>query len=123
MIRWKTGSMMMKKTKLKIEAFLSWVESHKKPLFYFAIFIYLMAIIAVLCLWALGYIANANFGKKYELQSCWAGVSAILAGMIPLGTMAATLWKQETESTRKYMVDSEFNSIHGQMPEEREKFR
>jgi len=52
--------------------------------------------------WGFGYYANALWGTKFELQSCWAGVGAITGG----GVLAAV----------KYITDSLANSERGCNP-------
>ncbi|MDR3591591.1 MAG: hypothetical protein P4N41_18195 [Negativicutes bacterium] len=54
--------------------------------------------------WAIGYFGNGLFGTKFDLASCWAGVSALGAG----GVLAAI----------KYCADSWPNSDKGKMPYE-----
>lgn len=54
--------------------------------------------------WVIGYFANAIWNTKFELSSCWAGISAIsAAGLI------------------KFVTDSVFNSTRGEHPYEGDK--
>jgi len=63
----------------------------------------IIALLTVLLLWAVGYIANGLFGTHFELQSCWAGLSTVGSA----GFLAAV----------KYLVDSSpWNTNKGQMP-------
>ncbi len=52
--------------------------------------------------WGIGYYANALFGCKFELQSCWSGLSTVFS----TGVLAAI----------KYIADSKFNSREGELP-------
>lgn len=52
--------------------------------------------------WSIGYFANALYGMKFELQSCWAGFTAIGGA----GVLAAI----------KYCMDSWKNSPEGKAP-------
>lgn len=62
----------------------------------------IIALLAVLVLWAVGYISNGLFGTHFELQSCWAGLSTVGSA----GFLAAV----------KYLIDSTKNSQPGEMP-------
>lgn len=53
--------------------------------------------------WSIGYWANALFGMKFDLQSCWAGF-ALLSGPGVLLIL-------------KYFADSWLNSSKGEKPE------
>lgn len=52
--------------------------------------------------WAVGYFCNALYGMKFELQSCWAGFSAIGGA----GVLASV----------KYCMDSWKNTPDGKAP-------
>jgi hypothetical protein len=60
-------------------------------LFLFAIFVF-------------AFFRNGEFGARYDLGACWAGVSAIAVA-------AATGWG-------KWVVDSKWNTEHGVMPDQ-----
>lgn len=60
------------------------------------------AFLLLFIFWAIGYFANAIYGMKFELQSCWGGVAAIGSA----GVLAAI----------KYIMDSCRNSPNGQLP-------
>lgn len=63
----------------------------------------IMAMFLILfILWAVGYVCNAIYATKFELQSCWNGVAA-LGGAGVLATI-------------KYIMDSWKNSFDGQDP-------
>jgi len=64
--------------------------------------IILMSFISLGFCWAVGYFANAIYGMKFELASCWAGFSAIGGA----GVMAAV----------KYCMDSWKNTPEGVTP-------
>ena len=49
--------------------------------------------------WAIGFFANGLFNYKFDLASCWGGVSALSGS----GTLAAV----------KYIYDSIYNSEEG----------
>ncbi len=60
------------------------------------------AFLILFVLWAVGYVCNAVYGMKFELQSCWGGFQAIGGA----GTLAAV----------KYIMDSWKNSPVGENP-------
>lgn len=64
--------------------------------------IILMSFIGLGFCWAIGYFCNALYGMKFELQSCWAGFSAIGGA----GVLAAV----------KYCMDSWKNTPAGTAP-------
>lgn len=64
--------------------------------------IILIAFISLGICWGIGYFANALYGYKFELASCWAGFSAIGGA----GVLAAV----------KYCTDSFKNTPQGQAP-------
>lgn len=68
----------------------------------------IIALLCVLILWAVGYIANGLFGTHFELQSCWAGLSTVGSA----GFLAFV----------KYLVDSSpWNTAKGHAPNEQSK--
>lgn len=64
--------------------------------------IILLAFIGLGICWGIGYFANALYGMKFELASCWAGFSAIGGA----GVLAAV----------KYCTDSFKNTEQGVAP-------
>ena len=62
----------------------------------------MVAFMALFVFWGIGYFANAIYGMKFELASCWSGLQA-LGGA---GVLAII----------KYVVDSCKNSPDGQSP-------
>ena len=68
----------------------------------FILEIILLSFIGLGVCWGIGYFANALYGFKFELASCWAGFSAIGGA----GVLAAV----------KYCTDSFKNTEHGVAP-------
>lgn len=62
----------------------------------------ILMFIALFTFWTCGFFANALYGYKFDLQSCWGGFSAIGGA----GVLAAV----------KYCTDSWKNSPEGVMP-------
>ena len=61
----------------------------------------LLAAILVLGSWVYGYWSNGLYGTKFEIDSCWQGLSASGVGLIGLF---------------KWLVDSTKNSPEGEFP-------
>lgn len=61
----------------------------------------LLAAVAVLGSWMYGYWSNGLYGTKFEIDSCWQGLSAGSVGLIGLF---------------KWLVDSTKNSPEGEFP-------
>ena len=64
--------------------------------------ILLMFFVALFIFWSIGYFANAIYGMKFDLSSCWGGFTA-LGGAGFLATV-------------KYIMDSKYNSDDGVLP-------
>lgn len=65
------------------------------------------AFLLLFLFWAVGYWMNALCGAKFELKSCWDGVTTLAAP-----SMLAAI---------KYITDSWLNSQDGKKPYEEEK--
>lgn len=48
-------------------------------------------------------------GTKFELGSCWQGISVVVAGLGGIVALAKACWT-------KYGMDSKFNSVAGTHP-------
>ncbi len=59
--------------------------------------------------WLFGYWSNALYGTKFELGSCWQGITAVVTGMGGVAALAKAAWT-------KHRTDSEFNSRIGEEP-------
>lgn len=54
-------------------------------------------------LWAAGYICNAIYGMKFELQSCWNGVAALSgAGVLSMVKYIMDSWKNSFDGVDPY---------------------
>jgi hypothetical protein len=69
----------------------------------------LLFVCLVMFSWLYGYWSNALWGTKFELGSCWQGVSATITGLAGVAAMAKAAWT-------KYSTDSQFNSAAGEHP-------
>lgn len=62
----------------------------------------LLAAIVVLFSWTYGYWSNGLYGTKFDISSCWQGISACGVGLVGLF---------------KWLIDSSHNSPPGQFPD------
>lgn len=79
-----------------------------------AIIIFLaVAMMGFLCLvmfsWLYGYWSNALAGTKFDLGSCWQGISVVVAGLGGVVALAKACWT-------KYGMDSKYNSAPAAHP-------
>jgi hypothetical protein len=65
----------------------------------------------VLFSWLFGYFANGLYSYKFDLQSCWGGLTAVITGIGSILTIAGV------NLVHKY-IDSKYNSELGQMPKD-----
>ena len=64
----------------------------------------------VMVSWLVGFWANGLTGAKFELGSCWQGISAVVAGMTGVAALAGSQYA-------RYYLDSKYNSDEGKKPE------
>ena len=67
------------------------------------------SVIIILIAWMYGYIMNGEHGAKYELSSCWTGISVITA-------ITVVGFGKELMAHVTYYVDSKFNTNQGEKP-------
>ena len=65
----------------------------------------LLAAAVVLFSWAYGYWSNGLYGTKFQIDSCWQGISACGMGLVGLF---------------KWMIDSSKNSVPGEFPDRKD---
>lgn len=95
--------------KKRFKEISSWAQKN-----WLAIIILLsVCMMSFLCLvmfsWIYGYWSNALTGTKFELGSCWQGISVVVAGLGGIVALAKACWT-------KYGMDSKFNSAAGSRP-------
>lgn len=102
----------------KTRYFLKWCNNEKnlKSLLLLGIVILSFMVIAIAFSWLFGYWAGGLYGMKFDLQSCWAGLGAIVTGIGSILTMAGI-------SLGKHYIDSKFNSPIGDSPVSRRNAR
>ena len=95
--------------KKKFKELTTWAQRN-----WLAIIIFLaVAMMGFLCLvmfsWLYGYWSNALAGTKFDLGSCWQGISVVVAGLGGVVALAKACWT-------KYSTDSKYNSEKGEKP-------
>ena len=63
----------------------------------------------VMVSWLYGYWSNALNGTKFELSSCWSGITVVITGIGGVAALAKAAWT-------KYATDSQYNSAAGVRP-------
>lgn len=100
---------MFEKIKKAIVSFSKWSQKNWLALIIFAITSMLFFVSLIAFSWLFGYWSNALYGTRFELNSCWQGITAVVAGMGGIAALAKAAWT-------KYKTDSEFNSRRGEAP-------
>ena len=97
--------------KEKIIRFSKWAQDNWLAMVIFAMTGMLGFVSLIAFSWLFGYWSNALYGTKFELNSCWQGITAVITGMGGVAALAKAAWT-------KYRTDSEFNSKAGEKPEQ-----
>lgn len=95
--------------KRKIVALGQWGQKHWLQLIIIMSILMMIFLCAVMVSWLVGYWANALYGMRFELSSCWSGISVVVTGMAGIVALAGACWT-------KYHTDSKFNSPSGIPP-------
>ena len=95
--------------KQKIISFGRWAEKNWLALVIFMVVIMLLFLCAVMVSWLYGYWSNALWHTKFELNSCWQGISVVIAGLGGITALAKAAWT-------KYNIDSQYNTPRGTPP-------
>lgn len=86
-----------------------WGQRNWLPLIIIMSICMMIFLCLVMASWLVGYWANAMYGMKFELSSCWSGISVVVTGMAGVAALAGACWT-------KYHTDSKFNSTQGVPP-------
>lgn len=90
----------------KIVRFSAWAQKNWLALVIFLSVLMMLFLCAVMFSWIYGYWSNALSGTRFELASCWTGITVVgtgIAGVVGLGKACWT----------KYGMDSRYNSEQG----------
>lgn len=91
----------------KVLQFADWAETHWLALVIYAVLFLLLCLAVVLVSWIYGFWSNGLWGTKFDVNSCWSGVTVIVAGLGGVTALAKAAWT-------KYNADSQFNTPQGQ---------
>lgn len=106
-MHWKRGDSM---GKLLIDLKKVITSENQKMAISLLIFLMMLFLALVLISWLAGYWLNALYGYKFEINSCWQGVGAVVAGLGGVAALAGSAWI-------KLWIDSKYNSVLGEKPE------
>jgi hypothetical protein len=95
--------------KNKILVFSNWAQANWLALIIFMVIVMLLFVCVIMFSWLYGYWSNALCGTKFELSSCWSGITVVVTGLGGVGALAKAAWT-------KYSADSQFNTIQGETP-------
>ncbi|MCI1750944.1 MAG: hypothetical protein LKI17_06440 [Megasphaera cerevisiae] len=92
--------------KEKIIEFGKWAEENWLALIIILGIVMMIFLCAVMVSWLIGYWSNALWGKHFDLNSCWSGVTVVITGLGGIVALAKAAWT-------KYGMDSRYNSTAG----------
>lgn len=95
--------------KEKLIRFGKWAQHNWLALIIFLAVVMMAFLCLVMVSWLYGYWSNALAGTKFELGSCWQGITVVATGLGGIVALAKACWT-------KYGMDSKFNSAAGQKP-------
>ena len=95
--------------KKEILSFAKWAQANWLALVIFMAILMMLFVFAIFFSWLYGYWSNALYGTKFELGSCWTGVSAVITGLGSVIALAKAGWT-------KYGMDSQYNTPLGEHP-------
>ena len=99
----------MERIKTALLRFSHWAQDNWLALVIFLLALMMGFLFIVMFSWTFGYWANALYGKKFELGSCWQGITVVITGLGGVAALAKAAWT-------KYGMDSQFNSMAGERP-------
>lgn len=89
--------------------FTAWAEAHWYGIVIVTGLTVILAFFFVVFSWGVGYWLNALKGMKFEINSCWSGVTALAGSLGAVVSLAAA-------GFAKYNTDSKFNTPAGVAP-------
>lgn len=97
----------MQSLKDTIKEFGTWAQENWDAVVIFATLLLLIFCTLILASWLYGYWSNGIWGTKFELNTVWGGVGAVITGAGSVFGLAQT-------SNSKYKTDSQYNSKCGE---------
>ena len=90
----------------KIVRFSRWAQKNWLALVIFLSVLMMVFLCAVMFSWLYGYWSNALRGTRFELASCWTGITVVGTGIAGIVGLGKACWT-------KYGMDSRYNSEQG----------
>lgn len=96
--------------KEKILILAEWVQAYWLALICFLTIIWCLFLFLLAGTWWIAFLLNGLYGYKFELNSCWQGVTVAGVALGSIFALAKAAWT-------KYDTDSKNNSAEQQMPD------
>jgi hypothetical protein len=95
--------------KNKFIAFCDWAQLYWLALVVFMTLLWMAFLLMIGASWLYGYWSNGLHGTKFDINSCWQGISVVAAAFAAILALAKAGWT-------KWKTDSEFNTDQGIAP-------
>jgi len=89
--------------------FTKWLELNWPIILSFFLGIWTLSVSVLFFSWLYGYWHNGLLTGKFEIASCWQGLSIIITSFMTIFSMVISM-------VVKHWIDSKFNSISGSPP-------
>lgn len=90
----------------KLIKIFKWVKENQIGLLLSAMMFFL---VVVLCCWLYAFWSNGLYGTKFDLGSCWQGLTVVATGLVTVAGFAS-------KDYVKHWIDSKYNSKEGESP-------
>lgn len=87
--------------------FTTWAQENWLAVIIFLSVIMMLFLCTVMASWLYGYWSNALRGTRFDLGSCWQGITVVATGLAGIVWLGKAAWT-------KYATDSQYNSTPGQ---------
>ncbi len=89
--------------------FAKWAQANWLALVIFMVIVMMSFLAFVMFSWSVGFWSNALYGTRFELGSCWQGITVVITGLGGVAALAKAAWTV-------YATDSKYNSKYGEKP-------
>lgn len=86
-----------------------WAQVHWFAVIIFMICMMMNYLVLVMLSWLYGFWSNGLYGTKFDLSSCWQGITVVITGFGGIAALGKT-------ALAKYDIDSKVNSKEGEIP-------
>lgn len=90
----------------KLIDIFGWIKENQIGLLLSAMMFFL---VVVLCCWLYAFWSNGLYGTKFDLGSCWQGLTVVATGLVTVAGFAS-------KDYVKHWIDSKYNSKEGESP-------